>query len=263
MNLKNRFLLTCSLRENNPEDTINTIRSALYDGAEAFMIHLEKLDDQYINEEDLKNIFNYCGDKPVISVNYRSAHKPDKTDEDLVRQQLIASKAGAYMVDIVGDIFAPGAKEITYDEQAISKQQALIKEFHKQNTLVMLSSHTFCFMDRKETVAHAKSLQSRGPDMIKIAVTANSDEELNEVNITTIELKKELTLPYFHCCMGQYGKLHRIYSALLGSSIVLCVQSYNQNSKPKEQPLLKSTKAVFDNMDFTLARDISTGTKRG
>ena len=48
------FLLTCSLRELNPEDNINTIRNALYDGAEAFMIHLEKLDEVYHNENDLK-----------------------------------------------------------------------------------------------------------------------------------------------------------------------------------------------------------------
>lgn len=38
---RNDFLLTCSIRETNVEDNINTIRNAIYDGAEAFMVHLE------------------------------------------------------------------------------------------------------------------------------------------------------------------------------------------------------------------------------
>lgn len=256
------FLLTCSLRELNPEDNINTIRNAVYDGAEAFMIHLEKLDEVYHNEKDLKRIFNYASDKPVISVNYRTPRRPGKSDEELVKGQLLAIKAGADVVDIVGDIFGPGKDEITYDKNVISKQKELIEEIHKMGTKVMLSSHTFRFLTLEETISHCKALESRGADWVKIAVTANSPEELNEVNQTTVELKKQLKIPFFHCCMGQYGKLHRVYSGLLGSKIVLCVQNYNANSNPKEQPLLRNTKTVIDNLDFSIARDDRSGTVR-
>ena len=127
---------------------------------------------------------------------------------------------------------------------------------------VMLSSHTFRFLTLEETLKHCKELERRGADWVKIAVTANSMEELNEVNRTTVELKKQMEVPFFHCCMGQYGKLHRVYSGLLGSKIVLCVQNYNANSNPKEQPLLRNTKLVLDNLDFTIARDDTTGTVR-
>lgn len=256
------FLLTCSLRELNPEDNINTIRNAIYDGAEAFMIHLEKLDEAYHNENDLKRIFNYASDKPVISVNYRTPRRPGKTDEELIQGQKLAIKAGASVVDIVGDIFSPGKDEITYDERAILKQKEMIKEVHKLGAKVMFSSHTFRFLTMEETIRHCKALESRGADWVKIAVTANSLEELNEVNRTTIELKKQMKVPFFHCCMGQYGKLHRVYSGLLGSKIVLCVQNYNANSNPKEQPLLRSTKMVIDNLDFTITRDGTSGTIR-
>lgn len=256
------FLLTCSLREITPEDNINTIRNAIYDGAEAFMIHLEKLDEAYHNEEDLKRIFNYAGDKPVISVNYRTSKRPGKTDEALLEGQKIAVKAGAGVVDIVGDLFCPGKDEITCDENAILKQKEMIEEIHKLGGKVMLSSHTFRFLTMEETIAHCKALESRGADWVKIAVTANSMEELNEVNHTTAELQKQMKIPFFHCCMGQYGKLHRVYSGLLGSKIVLCVQNYNANSNPKEQPLLRSTKAVIDNLDFTIARERASGTIR-
>ena len=256
------FLLTCSLRELNPEGNINTIRNALYDGAEAFMIHLEKLEEVYHNENDLKKIFNYACDRPVISVNYRTPRRPGKTDEELVKGQLLAISAGADVVDIVGDIFGPGKDEITYDETAIQKQKKLIAEVHKRGAKVMFSSHTFRFLTMEETLKHCKELERRGADWVKIAVTANSLEELNEVNRTTVELKKQMKVPFFHCCMGQYGKLHRVYSGLLGSKIVLCVQNYNENSNPKEQPLLRSTKAVIDNLDFTIARDDASGTIR-
>ena len=151
---------------------------------------------------------------------------------------------------------------ILNDETAILKQKELIHEIHQMGGKVMLSSHTFRFLTMEETIAHCKALENRGADWVKIAVTANSPEELSEVNRTTIELKKQMKVPFFHCCMGQYGKLHRVYSGLLGSKIVLCVQNYNANSNPKEQPLLRSTKAVMDNLDFTIARDDASGTVR-
>ena len=256
------FLLTCSLRELNPEDNVNTIRNALYDGAEAFMLHLEKLDEVYHTEKDLKRIFNYAGDRPVISVNYRTPRRPQKTDEELAEGQLLAIRSGAAVVDIVGALFGPGKDEITYYEKAFQKQKALIERVHQMGAKVMLSSHTFRFLTLEETLKHCKELERRGADWVKIAVTANSMEELNEVNRTTVELKKQMEVPFFHCCMGQYGKLHRVYSGLLGSKIVLCVQNYNANSNPKEQPLLRNTKLVLDNLDFTIARDDTTGTVR-
>ena len=256
------FLLTCSLRELDSEGNINTIRNAIYDGAQAFMIHLEKLEEMYHNESDLKKIFSYAGEMPVISVNYRTPRRPSKTDEQLVEGQLIAAKAGAQVVDIVADIYDPSKDEISYDENAINKQKALIEKFHELGCKVMLSSHTFRYLTQEETIKHCKELEKRGADWVKIAVTANSQDELNEVNLTTIELKKVMNVPFFHCCMGQYGKLHRVYSGLLGSKIVLCVQNYNENSNPKEQPLLRSTKTVFDNLDFTMTRDDTFGTVR-
>lgn len=259
---RNDFLLTCSIRETNVEDNINTIRNAIYDGAEAFMVHLEKLDEVYHNEQDLKKMFNYCSNLPIFTVNYRSNRRPDKTDEQLIESQLLALKAGANILDIVADIYDPSKDEITYNQDAINKQKELIQKVHDLNGKVMLSSHTFRFLNSDETLKHLKELEQRGADMVKIAVTASNQEELNEVIRTTTILKEKMSIPFFHCCMGQYGKLHRVYSGLLGSSIVLCVQNYNSNSNPKEQPLLRATKEVFNNLDFTIAKDDKTGTIR-
>lgn len=261
--MKNKnFLLTCSLREINIEDNINCIRNAIYDGADAFMLHLEKLDEQYHTVEELKQLFNYAANKTIFSVNYRTHRRPNKTDEELVQGQLVALKAGANILDIVADIYDPSKDEITYNPKAIEKQKELIEIIHSKGGKVMLSSHTYRFMSCEETLAHLKELEKRGADIVKIAVTASNEKELLEVIRTTTILKEKMKIPFFHCCMGQYGKLHRVYSGLLGSSIVLCVQNYNSNSNPKEQPLLKATKTVFDNLDFTITKDDLTGTRK-
>jgi len=260
--MRNKPILTCSLRETDVEENINTIRNAIYDGAEAFMLHLEKLDERFHNVDDLRRLYNYCGKLPIFSVNYRTPRRPDKTDEQLIQGQLLSLEAGADILDIVADIYDPNPDEITYDERVIEKQKRLIDQVHEKGGKVMLSSHTFRFLNQDETLRHLKELEKRGADMVKIAVTAENERQLNEVIRTTTVLSEQMNIPFFHCCMGQYGKLHRVYSGLLGSAIVLCVQHYDENSNPKEQPLLKATKAVYDNLDMTIARDELTGTRR-
>ena len=195
MQTNREAILTCSLRELNVEDNINTIRNAIYDGAEAFMLHLEKLEECYHNKEDLRKLFNYAADKPVFSVNYRTHRRPNKTDEELVEGQLIALEAGAEVLDIFADLYCPSFDEITYDEEAIRKQKELINKVHELGGKVMLSSHTFRFLTCEETIKHLKELESRGADMVKIAVTASSKEELDEVNRTTI-----WCLSYYELC---------------------------------------------------------------
>ena len=77
---------------------------------------------------------------------------------------------------------------------------------------------------------------------------------------TTISLKKELKLPFIHIVMGQYGKMHRFVGPMLGSSLVFCVESYTPTGH-KEQPLVRSAKAVFDNLDWRIARDRTSMTR--
>ena len=89
--------------------------------------------------------------------------------------------------------------------------------------------------------------------MVKVAAAVNSEEELLEAFETTVALKKELKVPFIHICMGQYGKLHRFVGPMLGSSLIFCVQQYTPKGH-KEQPLVRSAKAVFDNLDWHVAR---------
>lgn len=234
-----------SLSDPTADKTICTICNAIYDGTDAFMIHLEKLEDKYVNPEDLARIFEYTCDKPIYTMNYRT--KNNKTDEQLITEQIMAVEAGASMIDMMGDMFAPSPLELTHDSEAIRKQQDVIEKIHTLGGEVLLSSHTWVYMTTDELLAHTLELEKRGADFVKIAMTVNSEEEGIDVLKSTWIVKNQLHIPFLHICMGQYGKLHRAIGPMLGSCFALCVQQYTEAGH-KEKPLLRAQKAVFDNI---------------
>lgn len=261
--LEKDYLLTCSLRETSIQANVATIRNAIFDGADAFMLHLEKIPDENINVEDLKRLYDYAGKRPIISVNYRSKNKPGKTDDDLIAQQMISIEAGAQIVDVFGDIYNPSKDELALDSETINKQKDYINTIHSRGAKVLMSSHIYRYMNTEEVLSHALKMQERGADIAKIAMTVNSEVEFQEAINTMFELKNKLSISYFFVTMGQYGKLLRQISGLLGSKIVLCNQQYTENSKPLEQPLLRAMKTVYDNLDLDMARDTTLGTVKG
>lgn len=245
-------MLVTSLSDATPDELICTIRNALLDGSQGFMLHLERMDEQYRNLEDLKRVFNYVCDVPIFTLNYRSDN--EKSDEQLVEEQLIAIEAGASMIDVMGDLYDPSHHELTFHMAAVEKQRNLINKVHKMGAEVLLSSHVWEFMTEEEVIKHAKELESRGADFVKIAMCVHSEDELLQAIRTTVVTKRELRVPFLHICMRQYGKLHRAIGPMLGSCFALCVQSYTPNGH-KEKVLLKAEKAVFDNLDWKIARN--------
>ena len=69
--------LVCMLDDvRYPDECIAIMRNAVYDGADAFYIHLDHLDPGCWNPADLRKIFDYAGDKPVIALFYRRKSCP-------------------------------------------------------------------------------------------------------------------------------------------------------------------------------------------
>ena len=180
-------------------------------------------------------------------------------DEDLAESLLLAIRAGASMCDIMGDMFGRAEMELSRDEAVIGQQRELVRQVHDLGGEALLSSHTWVPMSVAQTVEHAKALASRGADMVKIAMIANTEEEVMETFRSTMILKHEMDTPYFLVCMGQYGKLHRQLAPMFGSCLALCVEQYTARSH-KDQALLRATRAVLDNVDWIPARDTSIGT---
>ena len=250
--------LASMIQKPTTADAIACIRNSIYDGAEVIALHLEFLGKEYHNLRDLKTICAYAGNLPLYTMNYRNARRPGVSDEELVEGQLMAAEAGASMVDIMGDIYDPSPMQLTSNPAAIDRQKHLIDRFHALDCEVMLSSHTWAFMTADETLEHCDKLIRRGADMVKIAMCAFREEQMDEVYRTTMRMRRELKVPFLHVCMGQYGKVHRMISPMLGSALALCMQRYIPVCN-KEQPILRAAKAVFDNIDLGIARNDQLG----
>ncbi len=249
-------LLVASLSDPTPIRTVCTMRNAIFDGADAFMLHMEAMKQAHLCEADLATIFNYAGDKPVFTMNYR--RPGGKTDEQLIEEQLLAVRVGASMIDMMGDMFDPAPRELTHDRSAIDRQRQTIEQVHALGGEVLMSSHVWEYMTPEQTLAHAKALEARGADFVKIAMCVHSEAEMLESLGTTVLVKNELKVPFLHICMGQWGKVLRAVSPLFGSCFALCVQSYT-DAGHKEKPLLRAEKAVLGNIDGMHARNPSTG----
>lgn len=256
--LLTRPLFASMLMEDNPEDTIVRIRKSIYDGADVLAMHLEYLKPEYQNRECLQRIYDFAEDKAVYTMYYRTPFNQSVTEEERVALQLEAASAGASMVDMPADTYHPVDGQLAMDAETIDRQRRMIDAFHKRDCEVMLSSHTWRFMTADETIEHCQELIRRGADMVKIAMCAFTEDQMEEVFRTTRMMKKELSVSFEHICMGQYGKLHRVIAPILGSMMALCMQDYVPVSN-KEQPLLRAARTVYDNLDWKPARDDRIG----
>lgn len=256
---RRRPALACVISDDTPDGCIATIRNALYDGADAFFLDMCKLKLEYHTFEHLRRIFAYTEDRPIAVMHYRSPLRPHLTDNDLAESLLLGIRAGASMCDIMGDLFGRAPLELSYDPAVIEKQRRMVRQVHDMGGEALLSSHTWISMTTEHIIEHAKALASRGADMVKIASIANTEEEAMEEFRATTALKHAMDTPYFLVCMGQYGKLHRQLAPLFGARLALCVEQYTERSH-KDQALLRSTRAVLDNVDWRPARDVSIGT---
>jgi len=250
----NRPLLVSMITDETPEECKCSIRNSIYDGADAFGIHLCHLLMEYHNEKTLREIFFYAQHRPIYTVHYRRADRPQLTDGDLADTQRLCLRAGGTLCDVMGDMFDRGApKELSMKSEAVDKQKRYIDELHEMGGEVLMSTHIHSFLTAEETLIQAKEIESRGADIVKIVVQAKSEEEAQEAYRITMMLKNELKRPFLYLCMGKYGKVHRVLTPVFGSVMTLCVQQYRAHSLP-DHPLLRATRAVYDNIDFGMNR---------
>lgn len=254
VNLPKPFLVSV-ITDTDPAHAIATIRNSEFDGAQAYDLHLRSLERRYHNEDDLGRIIRSTH-RLVMLINYRgdATWKNDATDEELVQSHLIGVRAGASACDLMGDLFDPSPLQLTKKPEAIDRQKRLIDQVHSMGAEVIMSAHTFgAHLPTEQAVEQLIEMQSRGADMVKLAELVNSEDELLESIRTTVELRRNLKVPFIHICMGQYGKLHRFVGAMFGSSLIFCVQKY-QPGALMDQPLLHAAKAVLDKLDWHVDR---------
>lgn len=242
-------LLTVMVQAKTPDEAICIITDSIYDGAEAFGIQLENLERQYRNVETLKSIFRYCEDKPIYITSYRNSESTGYTDEECEEYLLMGLEAGATLCDVMGDMYKQEKYGITYDETAVKRQCELINKIHGLGGEVLMSVHFYEFFDEDATMKVAHAIEDRGADVVKI-VNGSYTEDQMYCNFGIIHrMKNELHTNFLFLANGKYSKLIRLIGPQLGVCTYLCVQRYRPINS-KEQPQLRATKAVRDNINY-------------
>ena len=233
----------------SPTDCVIHTRKAMYEGADAFGVQMERIKPEYRQEETLKKMFSYMGDKPLYVTNYRGGYNKEMTDEERMEGLKLYLRCGATLVDIMGDTFDPTPGEMTKNPVAIDRQKKLIAEIHEMGGEVLMSSHILHFLPEEQVLDIALKQQSRGADIVKFVTGSDTEEELM-ANFKTIQtLKRELKVPFLFLSGGRYCKLHRALGPYFGVCWWLCVQSYDTFSS-REQPLLRAMHNVVENLDI-------------
>ena len=231
-----------------PEETIASILNCEHQGAEAFVVSLATWERDKLTLEELSRVF-HCTGRPMMPLCYRSNNLAvDKMDDDARAElMMLAVDAGAAACDIMGDMYDPSPRERTRDDQAIEKQKRLIDSIHAKGAEVLMSSHASNeFLTGEEILEHLSDFVSRGVDIPKIVVRADSEDELIEAFRTTVLLKRELNAPFVHLCCGKYGRLQRYVAPSLGAVLTFGMEDSVQGP----QPLLSLARGVLNELNW-------------
>jgi len=244
-------VITGIIAGQTPEELIAFSRNSESEGARGIAIDLFDFKPEFRNTESFKKIIHSV-DLPFMFYLYRGDIWQKSTDDERQEVLLAAAEAGASMIVVMGDLYDPSPKEITFNQKAIDKQKRLIDKIHGKGADVVISSHTGSAMTTEEVVKHMQELESRGPEVVKIVTAINTEEELAEALRTTIVLNRELKIPFIHLCGGKYRRPHRYMCPVLGTSILFAVPHYTDRYPGLSQPTIKSMKAVLDNINWNI-----------
>ncbi|NSW56396.1 MAG: type I 3-dehydroquinate dehydratase [Armatimonadetes bacterium] len=231
-----------------PEATIASILKCEHEGAEAFAVNLASWERDRLTLEELSRVF-HCTGRPMMPLCYRSGNLAADIMDDDARADLLllAVDAGAAACDIMGDLHDPAPRERTRDQKAIEKQKRLIDRVHSRGAEVIMSSHAPNeFLNSEEILEHLSDFVSRGADIPKIVVRADTEDEVVEAFRTTVLLRRELRTPFVHLCSGKYGRLQRYVAPMLGSLLTFAMESSVQGP----QPLVRSARGVLNELQW-------------
>ncbi len=243
--LKQIPTLTCMIQARTPKRVFELIEKGLKGGADAFGLQLEQLERQYRTPKIYKEIFEKMGDKPCYVTNYPYSMNNGVSDEILAEELIAVAECGGALIDIFGDMFGRAPDQITYDKAAIESQKALADKIHSLGKEVLISTHTFRFMEYSDIHKILQAQKERGADVCKIVTAANSENELKSNFFITSKLAKEFENPFLFLCIGDYCNKHRKVGPLINDGMFLCVAEHDEFSTPA-QPLLGDAKKILE-----------------
>lgn len=265
-----RVMLTAVIRESNKRAAIAAMINAQNQGAMGFDLHVNCLEPQYRNVNDLSEIFGRFK-RPVLALNYNNDmwfRSAGLSQEEMLSGLEMAVDAGAAAVDLQGFMFDTDTKkslreskenypfieampaEVTLNPEAIEKQKEWIKKIHDKGGEVVLSTHTGCYLSGEQLLSLALKLEERGADLLKIVTTGcNTEQDVADAAQNVVMLKKHLKTKFQYHCNGKCGQLTRIINPMLGSYLIFTIADYKDTSA-YEQINLSKMVDLFNYLDM-------------
>lgn len=247
---RSQTAVTALLRPYSINDAIAQSRTAEFERADAIAIELGNVPLEERTKENFQRLISEVK-LPFMFILYRNDLYHGADDEARQKYLLAAANAGAEVIDVMGDLFAPAPYELTFDDEAVKKQKDLIREIHSRGAKVIMSSHMSEARSAEDVLSHLQEQESRGADIVKIVTGVNSDDELLEAIRTTMLLNKTLKIPFVHLCGGTHNRIHRFMGPQLGVAVTFGVTNYYADALMM-QPTIRSFKEVMDNINWRI-----------
>lgn len=232
-------------------EAIAVARSAEADGADGIAIEISRLPEEDRSFERFKGIINSV-QLPFMFIDYRKDMICGDDDDARQVYLLRAADAGADVIDVMGDLYAPAPRELATDPAAIAKQKALIDDIHARGAHVLISSHaTGEFVPPEDVLAIMKEQSSRGADILKVVTKVDTEEEFQEAVRTLLLLHKEIEKPFIYLAGGKFGKMIRYIGPKFGVAVEFGVHDYDSEGI-YSQPTIRSFRKVLDNLHWTI-----------
>jgi len=237
-----------------PQEIIAVSRAAEFDGADAICLSLRELRPEFRNRQSLAEIFHSVS-LPFMVYYYReNACGPVEADEARQKLLLEAAKAGASVIDVMGDLYAPAPEtQRTLEKRAITRQRRMVDKIHALGAQVVMSSHTTVFLKAEQALEQLRDFEARGADIVKIVIPVNTEEEFQETVRTTMLLRRELQKPFIHLAGGNFAKIQRFLGMSLGVSVTFAVEQFNARNPAFCQPTVKAMKDVRDTIRWHIS----------
>lgn len=114
---QNKPTVTVMIQSRTVSNAVNTIRNAVYDGADAFGLQICRLEPD--ERKNLTEIFRAAPGKPFYITNYRSGYNAGLSDDDCVSGLIDGLRAGGTLADVMGDVFDRSPDELTENKSAV------------------------------------------------------------------------------------------------------------------------------------------------
>ena len=223
-----------------------TAHAAADDGADGIALELLRMPPDLRSLENFRRIIGSVA-LPFMFIDYRNDMFLGNDDDARQQYLLMAADAGAEVIDVMGDLYAPSPLELTYDQAAVTRQMQLLDSIHQRGAKVIMSSHmTNTERRAEEVLEHLQEQSRRGADILKIVVGMESENAMLEGIRTLLLLRRNLDKPFVFLGGGKYGRFIRYIGPKLGCAIEFAVHGYRAD-RPYNQPTIRSFRQVLDN----------------